>query len=73
MPTEGGTNENFVKYSNIKILDYDLEALEDIKASSILYGDFNAHMGGAFVRHGIDGNAEKVSRNGQLLHDWLNK
>ena len=74
MPTVGGNNENFVKYINIlQILDYDLEALEDIKAPSILYGDFNAHMGDASTRHRINGNAEKVGPNGQLLHDWLNK
>ena len=74
MPTEGGNNESFVKYSNIlKILDYDLEALKDIKAPSILYGDFNAHIGDTSTRHGIKGNAEKVGQNWQLLHDWLNK
>ena len=74
VPTEGGNNENCMKYSSIlKILDYDLEALKDIEAPLILYGDFNAHIGGASTRHGIKGNAEKVGRNGQLLHNWLNK
>ena len=45
MPTEGGNIVNFAKYINIlQILDYDLEALRDINAPSILYGDFNAHI-----------------------------
>ena len=74
MPTEGGNNENFAKYANIlHILDYDLEALKDIKAPSILYGDFNDHIGNASTRHWLNGYAEKVGRNGQLLHDWINK
>ena len=46
MPPEGGNIENYAKYVNIlQLLDYDLKALRDINAPSILYGDFNAHLG----------------------------
>ena len=64
MPTDVGNNDNFVKYTNVlQILDHDLEALQDIKAPSILYGDFNAHIGDTSTKHGIKGNTVRVGRN----------
>ena len=72
--TEGGNSENFAKYVKIlQILEYDLNALKDINVPSILYGDFNAHIGDTSTKHEIEGNNKRVGKNGQLLHDWLNK
>ena len=74
MPTKGCSRENLAKYAKIRqILDCDLNALKDMNAPSILYGDFNANIGDTSTKHGIEGNNERVGRNGQLLHDWLNK
>ena len=74
MPTEGGSRENLAKYAKIlQVLDCDLEALKSTNAPSILYGDFNAHIGTTSSKYGVDGNNEKFGKNGQLIHALLVK
>ena len=61
MPTEGSSRENLAKYAKIlQVLDCYLEALKDINAPSILYGDFNAHIGTTSTKHGVEGNNAKI-------------
>ena len=71
---EGADLPDLEKYAKIlQVLDCDLAALKDINAPSILYGDFNAHIGATSHKHGVKDKNEKVGKNGQLLHDWLHK
>ena len=74
MPTENKSQEHQEKFSKIlEILDLDLQALKKLDAPSILYGDFNAHIGTEQDRYGVEGNNKGVGRNGQLLYTWLDK
>ena len=63
MPTESGSKENIEKYAKIlEVLDLDLETLDTLNAPSILYGDFNAHMGIHVNKHWVKDNNEKVEK-----------
>ena len=74
MPTENGNQEKLTKYAKIlQILDLDLAALEDIDAPSILFGDFNSHIGADTNRYGVTKNHASVGKNGNMLHNWLEK
>ena len=75
MPTEDSGESKSGKMDQIlEVMDLDQEELISIKATSLLYGDFNSHIGDPSDSSlGIPGNNQGIGDNGFKLLTWLKK